>query len=165
MAHEMGHAYRTETGIHAPWKLGAKTPKDQQWYILKSIEYWTGANVPADKIQVGLASYGKTFNTTQPPGTKEPPVNTDYDSRLYQKQIPPEILEEPPAGWTNTWPSNTIWGREPCDIKHVRRVTEGLTVSAGQDVDHLDLKQASVSKMLSMFFLSHSTIRPLRLTS
>lgn len=126
----MGHAYRKHSGIHAPWDLGPKTPDDQKWSILASIKNWTDAKVPADKIQVGLASYGKTLNTTVPKNTEAPPANKDFDSPLYQKQDLPEILEQPPAGWEAKWdnPLYAVWGREYCDVTRVRKNTQGLSV-------------------------------------
>ncbi|KAK9896213.1 glycoside hydrolase family 18 protein [Cystobasidium minutum MCA 4210] len=150
MTYEMGHHYRHWTGIHAPLHISTKTPWDQRWSIARSVEYWLGAKIPADKIQIGLPGHGKILQTTLSGEAKASlKPNPEYSgSRLYQIQDYPIVQTATPAIWNESDAWNTgskaIWERDFCgtfrNIEHVKAtsytqlIAEGFLDAHGQAI-------------------------------
>lgn len=93
----------------------------------RSIKYWLGAGVPANKIQMGLPAYAKVFNSTLKPGPIAP--NSTFDSPLYQPQLQLEVSKTPPAGWTDAKdnPLALKYEKDFCGWYRQKAVTLGVS--------------------------------------
>lgn len=127
MTYEMGHHYRKDTGIHAPLKSEGATPDDQTWSIEKSVKVWNDANIPLDRIQIGLPAYGKVFTTSLAVGEALSPRQEYGGSLLYQ---PTHFLRDQKklAGGEKGQIDASLYDKDPDCPETLRLKTTVLTV-------------------------------------
>lgn len=90
--YDIANNYRNSTGIIAPLD-DACAPEDQKSSIKSAVQYWVGAGISAEFLQIGLPAYGKIFNTTLEKGADLKP-GTNGSLAYQPKTMPRHSLND-----------------------------------------------------------------------
>ncbi|KAJ1956331.1 hypothetical protein EC988_001408 [Linderina pennispora] len=100
MQYDINGAWMAKTGPNAPFNF--EMGKGAQVSYVSAIDAWTGAGWPANKLNAGLAFYGRATKTTVDM-TLDP--NNQYQSQT--SQLPPGDKED--AAWEGSYSGTWQW--------------------------------------------------------
>ncbi|KAJ1966455.1 hypothetical protein IWQ62_002422 [Dispira parvispora] len=106
MAYDIYGGWSETTGANAPFNYDSKNADQVKYSFVQSIEAWTKAKFPADRIVAGLAAYGRAMSTTSPMDGKS--QNMKRKAMDYTRGDSDDSNEQPscakdPAVYSGVW--------------------------------------------------------------